>query len=117
MVTADGLYCKRCERLDYVKSGVVRGHQRYRCRGCGCNFTNTPARGKPPAMKALAILLYGTGVNPYDTWRDFSHAEYRYQSVAFYADGFSGDAHVDRGNAPFPARSGRHEIRLFRARA
>ncbi len=37
------------------------GHQRYRCRVCGCNFTDTPLRGKPPAMKALAVLLYGMG--------------------------------------------------------
>jgi len=39
----------------------VRGHQRYRCHGCGYHFTDTPARGKPPAIKALAVLLYGMG--------------------------------------------------------
>ena len=39
----------------------MRGHQRYRCRACGCHFTDTPLRGKPPAMKALAVLLYGMG--------------------------------------------------------
>ncbi len=27
----------------------------------GCHFTDTPARGKPAAMKALAVLLYGMG--------------------------------------------------------
>ena len=56
-----GLHCKRCGSVDYAKSGLARGHQRYRCRGCGCHFTNTPRRGKPPAMKALAVLLYGMG--------------------------------------------------------
>src|SRR3978361_1557203 len=60
-MSADGLSCKRCGGLDYVKSGTARGHQRYRCRGCGCNFTDTPLRGKPAAMKALAVLLYGMG--------------------------------------------------------
>ena len=45
----------------FVKNGMVRGHQRYRCKTCGCNFTNTPTRGKPAAMKALAILLYAMG--------------------------------------------------------
>ena len=40
---------------------MVRGHQRCRCHGCGCHFTNTPARGKPAATKALAVLLYGMG--------------------------------------------------------
>ena len=60
-MSATGLGCKRCGGGDYAKSGLVRGHQRYRCRGCGCHFTDTPLRGKPPAMKALAVLLYGVG--------------------------------------------------------
>ena len=53
--------CKRCGSVDYVKNGMVRGLQRYRCRGCGCNFTATPRRGKPAAMKAVAVLLYAMG--------------------------------------------------------
>jgi transposase len=40
---------------------MAAGHQRYRCKTCGRNFTATPPRGKPPAMKALAVLLYGLG--------------------------------------------------------
>ncbi len=60
-MSADGLRCKRCEGSDYAPSGVVRGHQRYRCRACGCHFTDTSLRGKPPAMKAPAVLLYGMG--------------------------------------------------------
>lgn len=55
------LSCKRCGAGDYVKSGFVRGHQRYKCKACGCNFTDTPPRGKPQAMKLLAVLLYGMG--------------------------------------------------------
>ena len=50
--------CKRCGATDHVKNGIVRGFQRYLCLSCGCNFTMTPPRGKPPAMKALALLLY-----------------------------------------------------------
>ena len=53
--------CKKCNSIQYVKNGIVRGLQRYRCKACGCNFTNTPKRGKPEAMKALAILLYTLG--------------------------------------------------------
>ena len=53
--------CKRCGAIDYVKNGIVRGMQRYHCRSCGCNFTMTAPRGKPPAMKALALLLYAMG--------------------------------------------------------
>jgi len=56
-----GVCCKRCGDADHVKNGIVRGFQRYQCRSCGCNFTMTPPRGKPPAMKALASLLYAMG--------------------------------------------------------
>jgi len=53
--------CKRCGAADHVKNGNVRGIQRYRCLSCGCNFTMTAPRGKPPAMKALALLLLRHG--------------------------------------------------------
>jgi len=55
------IVCKRCQGTDYVKRGTVRNLQRYQCKTCGCNFTNTPPRGKPPAMKALALMLYAMG--------------------------------------------------------
>ena len=45
----------------YVRNGMTHGRQRHRCRACGRSFTATPARGKPPAMKALAVLLYALG--------------------------------------------------------
>ena len=56
-----GIVCKRCQGTDYVKRGTVRNLQRYQCKACGYNFTNTPLRGKPPAMKALALMLYAMG--------------------------------------------------------
>ena len=56
-----GIACKRCQGTDYVKRGTVRNLQRYQCKACGCNFTNTPPRGKPPGMKALALMLYAMG--------------------------------------------------------
>ena len=55
------IICKRCQATEYVKNGIVRGLQRYRCRKCSCNFTATKPRGKPAAMKALALLLYAMG--------------------------------------------------------
>ncbi len=55
--------CKRCEAEDHVKNGFVRGHQRYRCRACGCNFTATPPRGYPLALKVAAIQLYLSGLS------------------------------------------------------
>ena len=55
------LACKHCGSASFVRNGMAAGHQRYRCKACGRNFTATPARGKPPAMKALAVLLYALG--------------------------------------------------------
>jgi len=53
--------CKRCGESNFRKNGFVRGLQRYHCRACGCNFTCTPPRGRSPAVKALAVLLYSMG--------------------------------------------------------
>ena len=58
-----GLRCKRCGSEEQVKNGLMRAKQRYRCKACGLNFTDTPARGKPLAMKATAVLLYVSGLS------------------------------------------------------
>ena len=58
-----GLRCKRCGGEEHVKNGLMRGQQRYLCKGCGLNFPNTPARGKPLALKAAAVLLYVSGLS------------------------------------------------------
>src|ERR1700709_2432038 len=46
-----------------VKNGLMRSKQRYRCKACGLNFTDTPAPGKPLAMKTTAVLLYVSGLS------------------------------------------------------
>jgi transposase-like protein len=61
------LVCKKCAQSRYVKSGTIRGHQRYLCLDCGCHFTATAVRSRPPAMKALAVLLYAMGNTSYET--------------------------------------------------
>jgi transposase-like protein len=58
-----GLRCKRCGSAEQVKNGLMRAKQRYLCKGCGLNFTDTPARGKPLAMKVAAVLLYVSGLS------------------------------------------------------
>src|SRR3712207_2834531 len=58
-----GLRCKRCGSEEHVKNGLMRGKQRYRCKACGLNFTDTPPRGMPLAMKATAVLLYLSGLS------------------------------------------------------
>ena len=58
-----GLRCKRCGSEEHTKNGFMRGKQRYRCRACGLNSTDTPPRGMPLAMKATAVLLYVSGLS------------------------------------------------------
>ena len=58
-----GLRCKRCGSEKHVKNGLMRNKQRYRCKACGLNFTDTPPRGKPLALKAAAVLLYVSGLS------------------------------------------------------
>src|SRR3954451_20899186 len=55
------LVCKHCGSGSFVRNGMANGHQRYRCQACRRSFTATPPRGKAPAMKALAVLLYALG--------------------------------------------------------
>ena len=57
------LRCKGCGGAEHVKNGLMRGKQRYRCKACGLNFTDTPARGMPLALKATAVLLYVSGLS------------------------------------------------------
>ena len=60
---AMGLRCKRCGGEEQVENGFIRGKQRYLCKGCGLNFTDTPAPGKPLAVKAAAVLLHVSGLS------------------------------------------------------
>ena len=50
--------CKKCHSRNYVKSGHTRGPQRYKCKECGYQFTETKSRGIHPALKSFAIVLY-----------------------------------------------------------
>ena len=62
-----GLRCKRCGSEEHVKNGLMRGQQRYLCKDCGLNFTDTPPRGKPLVLKAAAVLLYVSGLSMHRT--------------------------------------------------
>ena len=58
-----GLRRKRCGAEGHVRNGLTRGRQRYRCKACGLNFTDTPPRGMPLATKVTAVLLYLSGLS------------------------------------------------------
>ena len=58
-----GLRCKRCGSGEHVKNGFMKGLQRYRCKACGLNFTETPPRGIPLHIRLTAVLLYVSGLS------------------------------------------------------
>ena len=58
-----GLRCQGCGGEEHVKNGLMRGKQRYRCKACGLNFTDTPPRGTPLRVKVTAVLLYLSGLS------------------------------------------------------
>lgn len=55
--------CPACDGATLIKSGQARGRQRWRCQGCGRQFTRTEPRGKPSAVKAAAVELDCTGLS------------------------------------------------------
>ena len=49
--------CKRCGSTENVKSGIVGGKQRYKCRDCGCNFREGDGRMKSQMSAKLAMCI------------------------------------------------------------
>src|SRR4051812_50081916 len=62
-VTEHSAACPVCGGAALIKSGHACGRQRWRCKGCGRQFTRTTPRGKPAGMKREAIGLYCTGLS------------------------------------------------------
>ena len=60
--------CKNCKSERIVKSGKVRGKQRFKCKECGYNFVDGDERTneKIAALKALCVLLYSLGEGSYN---------------------------------------------------
>ena len=55
--------CPRCGHEHTVKNGSVKGKPRRKCKSCGYQFTRTLPMGKPVGRKALAIVLYLSGLS------------------------------------------------------
>lgn len=54
--------CKNCGGNLFVKNGIVRKQQRYRCKICGTSFIPGDKRNKLSLEgKILAVLLHGEG--------------------------------------------------------
>jgi len=55
--------CKKCGSENRVKSGFIKGEQRYLCKDCGCKYVPTRHHGKPTKDKILAVWLYLHGLS------------------------------------------------------
>ena len=55
--------CPACAGTALIRSGHACGRQRWRCEGCGRQFTRTTPRGKPAATRREAVGLYCTGLS------------------------------------------------------
>ena len=55
------MYCPKCGSENNVRSGKIKGRQRYKCKGCGCNYTQSHKHGYRLDKKLLALQLYLEG--------------------------------------------------------
>jgi transposase-like protein len=55
--------CSKCNCSDSVKSGLIKGRQRYKCKSCGCNYTVAiKSTAKSASFKKQALHLYLEGL-------------------------------------------------------
>ena len=54
--------CPKCRSAVRTKNGIVRGLQRYKCKGCGCNYTHSSMSRTPIDIRVKCIRLYLEGV-------------------------------------------------------
>ena len=55
--------CPACHGTVLIKSGHACGRQRWKCKGCGRQFTRIAPCGKPAGMKQEAVALYCLGLS------------------------------------------------------
>jgi len=56
------LNCPKCHSDHYVKNGIKYNKQRYKCKKCKCNFTQSNKRGASLEIRLTALRLYLEGM-------------------------------------------------------
>lgn len=56
------MHCPKCKSETYSKNGKAIDRQRYKCKKCGCNFTQSLKHGYPLAKRLTALKLYLEGM-------------------------------------------------------
>jgi transposase-like protein len=54
--------CPKCACAEAVKNGKMEGKQRYKCKSCGCNYTQGTHYRTPHEIRVECIKLYLEGV-------------------------------------------------------
>ena len=54
--------CPKCKSEKYVKNGIVKERQRYKCKQCSLNYTVEFKAGIKPEYKRLALMMYLEGL-------------------------------------------------------
>ena len=57
------MICRKCGSEDNVRNGKVGGRQRYKCKGCGFQFTKEVANGRSAEEHNKAVALYLLGLS------------------------------------------------------
>lgn len=68
--------CPKCDSEEYIKSGVVQGRQRYKCRQCNYHFTVQKLGKKVDdyyVTKALQLYLEGISYREIERLLGISH--------------------------------------------
>lgn len=56
------MHCPKCSHAESVKNGKMNGKQRYKCRSCGCNYTQSSKYRIPREKRLECLRLYLEGV-------------------------------------------------------
>ena len=57
------MHCPKCEGKERSKAGFHKKRQRYKCRACGCFYTQSAGRGYPLRLREAAVTLYVFGLS------------------------------------------------------
>jgi len=55
--------CPKCSSSNRIKAGFIGEKQRYKCKGCGCQFTRSTPKGFPLRTRLMSVLLYTHGLS------------------------------------------------------
>ena len=68
--------CPKCQSTERVKSGFMRGTQRYKCKSCGCNYSvdyDSVEQKERKRRFALSLYLEGLGFHSIGRLLGVSH--------------------------------------------